>query len=128
MPVRPVVASLLAAALALATAPAAAAPRGAGAKPHPRIDVQADAECATCHRTETPQAVEDWEQGPHGAALVKCFVCHGSTGKDFRAVPVASAAACQGCHAKQVASLARRSVKDCFACHAPHTLSPDPHR
>lgn len=112
------------AALALAAALpslAAAAPR---ARAH--VDVQGEQECATCHRTGTPEAFGAWEASPHGVALVKCVVCHGSTGQDFRARPAATA--CVGCHAAQVESVSHRAVKDCFACHAPHALSPSPHR
>jgi hypothetical protein len=57
---------------------------------------------------------------------VTCVVCHGSTGKDFRAKPASTG--CGGCHAAQAASVSRRAVADCFACHAPHTLSAHPHR
>lgn len=89
-------------------------------------DVKGEQECATCHREETPAAFKAWEDSPHGLSLVKCLVCHGSTGKDFKARPDAST--CRGCHAAQVESLAKRAVKDCFACHAPHSLSPNPHR
>jgi hypothetical protein len=124
MPARAALA-LLAALAALAAAPPAAAARaGAGAGRHP--EVKGDAECATCHRTDTPQSFEAWERSPHGAALVKCVVCHGSPGAAFRAKPAATT--CQGCHAVQVASVARRPVKDCFACHAPHALTTNPHR
>ncbi len=111
------------AALALATAlPAlAAAPR-----PRAHPDPKGAPDCATCHRTETPEVFAEWEGSPHGVALVKCVVCHGSTGKDFRARPAATG--CGACHAAQATSVARRAVSDCFACHAPHTLSAHPHR
>jgi hypothetical protein len=122
MPVRPVVAPLLAVILSLAAAPSAlAAPK---VRTHPAV--KGDPECVTCHRAKTPQAFQDWERSPHGATLVMCVVCHGSVGADFRARP--AAAGCQGCHAVQVATLAKRSLKDCFACHAPHALTPNPHR
>lgn len=114
-------APLLAAAL-LAAPPALAAGRGKAAHP----GVPGDAECATCHRTRSPRAFEDWERSPHGVALVKCVVCHGSAGADFRKRPAATG--CQGCHPAQVASRATRPVKDCFACHAPHALTVDAHR
>ena len=118
---RPAVASLAAIALALALpSPARPAPRRA----HP--DVKGEQECATCHRAGTPDAFAAWEGSPHGIALVKCVVCHGSTGKDFRARPAASG--CVSCHPAEVASLKPRAVKDCFACHAPHALSTNPHR
>jgi hypothetical protein len=120
---RPMLAAALrtTAALALTAAlPALAAPR---ARAH--VDPKGEQECAACHRTGTPEAFAAWESSPHGLALVKCVVCHGSTGKDFRARPAADG--CGGCHSGAVESLAGRSVKDCFACHAPHSLSAHPH-
>ena len=110
--------------LLAAAAPALAAPKAGRAHP----DVAGEQDCAACHRDATPAAFTAWDASPHGVALVKCFVCHGSTGKDFRARPAAAAATCGACHAAQVESVARRAVKDCFACHAPHALSADPHR
>ena len=112
--------------LLLAAAPAALAAAKPAARAHP--DVAGEQECATCHREATPAAFTAWEASPHGLALVKCVVCHGSTGEDFRARPAAAAATCGACHAAAVESLAKRAVKDCFACHAPHALSAHPHR
>jgi predicted CXXCH cytochrome family protein len=68
-----------------------------------------------------------WEASRHGVALVKCLVCHGSTGKDFVRRP--SPERCRGCHGAAVdsaAALARKGL-DCFACHEPHSLSASPH-
>jgi hypothetical protein len=107
----------------LAALPALAGP-AARRGGHP--DVKGEQECATCHRGDTPEAFKAWEDSPHGLSLVKCVVCHGSTGKDFKARPDASG--CRGCHPAQVEALARRPVKDCFACHAPHSLASNPHR
>jgi hypothetical protein len=121
MSVRSVAARLAVAALLLA-----ALPSSAGARVRGHVPTQGEQDCAACHRTRTPEAFSDWERSPHGLALVKCVVCHGSTGKDFRARP--AAAGCGSCHAAQEASVARRSVTDCFACHAPHSLSAHPHR
>lgn len=105
----------------------AALPALAGvARPRAHLDVKGEQECATCHRGDTPEAFKAWEDSKHGLALVKCVVCHGSTGKDFRPRPDTSA--CRSCHAAAVEALAKRPVKDCFACHAPHSLSPNPHR
>jgi hypothetical protein len=119
-------AALILAAALLALA--AALPALAGAAPRARAhqEVTGEQDCATCHRTGTPEVFTAWDRSPHGLALVKCLVCHGSTGKDFRARPDTSG--CQACHATQVASVARRAVKDCFACHAPHSLAANPHR
>ena len=119
---RSTVAPFVLAALVLTAAlPAGAAPRRA--RGHVATEEQ---DCATCHRTETAAVVSDWERSPHGLALVTCVVCHGSTGKDFKAKPASTG--CGGCHAAQAASVSRRAVTDCFACHAPHTLSAHPHR
>jgi hypothetical protein len=127
---RSTVAPLAVAALLLAAAPpsrAAAPPsRGASARTKAHVDTRGEQDCAACHRTETPAAFADWERSPHGVALVKCVVCHGSTGRDFRPKPAATG--CGSCHAAQAESVARRAVADCFACHAPHTLSAHPHR
>jgi hypothetical protein len=119
-------AAVLRAATALLVA--AALPSGAAAAVRGRAHAPTAGEqdCAACHRTGTPAAFADWEGSPHGLALVKCVVCHGSTGKDFRAKPAATG--CGSCHAAQASSMARRAVSDCFACHAPHTLSAHPHR
>jgi len=115
--------ALCAALLLVAAAPRAAA---AGARARAHVDTAGEQDCASCHRTETPAAFAAWEGSPHGVALVKCVVCHGSTGKDFRARPAAKG--CASCHAAQAASVEKRPVSDCFACHAPHSLSAHPHR
>ena len=112
-----------------ATSAGAKAPRKAAARASARIvhpDVGGEQECAACHETGTPEVFQAWHGSRHGMSLVKCVVCHGSTGKDFaRRAP---AERCRGCHGDQVDSLARTGVKDCFACHAPHTLAANPHR
>lgn len=112
----------------LALLVAAALPSGASAaaRGRPHVPTKGEQDCAACHRTGTPAAFAEWEGSPHGLALVKCVVCHGSTGADFKARPVA--AGCGACHAAQATSVARRGVSDCFACHAPHSLSAHPHR
>jgi hypothetical protein len=101
-------------------------PAGRAARAHP--DTGGDQDCAGCHEQATPAAWKAWDAGPHGLALVKCQVCHGSTGKDFALRPAPER--CRGCHAAEldsVASLVRRGV-GCFDCHAPHTLAASPHR
>lgn len=106
-----------------------ASPAAARDRPHPDVgpaDASGDA-CQGCHATRTPEIVKQWEAGTHGLMLVKCFVCHGSTGKDF--VGHAAPSRCDGCHAAEVASVvpAKRSRKakaaDCFDCHSPHDLA-----
>jgi hypothetical protein len=86
-----------------------------------------DQDCAGCHEQATPAAWKAWADGPHGIALVKCQVCHGSTGKDFVLRPAPER--CRGCHAAElgtVAPLLKKGV-GCFACHSPHTLAARPH-
>lgn len=110
---------------------AAPGPRRAA---HPDVgqDNAPDA-CLECHAEATPQVVKQWEAGKHGLALVKCFACHGTVGKDFTVAPPASR--CEGCHPAEFATVrAARGAgpKACFACHAPHDLGArgkqDPHR
>jgi hypothetical protein len=109
----------------------------AAGKRHPALDPAGALEaCEACHAEATPAAAKDWEASAHGLSLVKCFVCHGSTGKDFQAK--GTAASCGGCHPAQavvaVPAKAKRAppAAACFACHAPHTLAvpegkPSPH-
>ena len=112
---------MLHAALSLALLLAAPPPKPAA---HPDVDVENGPDaCRSCHGEATPEVVKEWEAGPHGLMLVKCFVCHGSVGKDFTAAPRAQR--CLGCHAEKLAAVApARKVgpKACFACHAPHGL------
>jgi hypothetical protein len=107
-------------ALLLAASPALAAGKHPGGAA-PAGDPDA---CLSCHSEKTPEVVKQWEGGSHGLLLVKCFVCHGSTGKDFTARPTA-VEPCRGCHPSEVASVtpAKGKPQGCFACHAPHALS-----
>ena len=97
---------------------------------HPEVTGEKD--CATCHRPDLKASFKAWENSPHGLALVKCVVCHGSTGADFRKAP--DSRGCVGCHAVQVEKLEQlaeeedRPIKDCLACHSHHTLATNPHR
>ncbi|HTP26566.1 MAG TPA: hypothetical protein VMK12_13055 [Anaeromyxobacteraceae bacterium] len=118
----------------LTVAYAASANQGAATmqdQRHPDVEGSAET-CASCHAEVTPAVAKAWTEGPHGLALVKCFVCHGSTGPDFRRHP--DLASCAGCHAGEVRSttLAPGRIQDCFACHPPHALLPAkgkwPHR
>ena len=113
----------VAALLLFAALPTHAADR-ARARGH--VPVEGEQDCTACHRTGTPAVFTEWEQSPHGVALVQCVVCHGSTGKDFKPKPAASG--CGSCHPAQAESVAKRAVADCFACHAPHSLSAHAHR
>lgn len=105
---------------------------GAGRAVHPDVGAAEDAgRCATCHARVTPAVAQAWNAGPHGLNLVRCFVCHGSTGSDFVATP--NTDGCAGCHAAKVAEVAARTeAAGCFSCHAPHGLAvdgqPSPHR
>ncbi len=99
---------------------------GAG-KPRLHPDTGGDQDCASCHAQASPGVVKAWEDSRHGVALVKCLVCHGSTGKDFVRKP--GAERCRGCHGAEVDSIRALSAKGvgCFTCHAPHSLSARPH-
>jgi len=93
-----------------------------GNSEHP--EVEPGELCIDCHRDITPEVVDEWYAGSHGMNSVKCFVCHGSTGDDFAAVP--STDGCIGCHSDQIESMARPHMtgKDCFSCHLAHLLDP----
>ncbi len=97
---------------------AAAAPQAGPA--HLAVDTGLDT-CAGCHAEVTPRVTAQWRDGRHGMDLVACFVCHGSTGSDFRARP--QPAGCASCHPVQVASVTRDGVtRGCFGCHPAHAL------
>ncbi len=101
----------------------AARPEGSGEKiAHPAVE--GDTDCAGCHRDLHPEVVGDWTAGKHGLNNVKCFICHGSVGADFRATP--SATSCVGCHDSQVASMSNPAMegRSCYGCHTSHRLSP----
>ena len=91
---------------------------------HPDVTAErAVQDCHECHRRSTPAVVAEWERSPHGVALVKCLVCHRSTGQDFTRAPTPDR--CLGCHAAEVASVTRGRGQpaSCFTCHAPHALT-----
>jgi hypothetical protein len=112
--------ALLAFALLLPAAPEKA--RRAG---HPDVGAGNDADaCQSCHAEATPEVVKRWEGGKHGLVLVKCFVCHGSAGKDFTARP--GNRRCEGCHPAALAAVAparKGGAKTCSDCHVPHSLA-----
>ena len=111
---------------ALLPLPSAAAPAPAAAR-HPDVAAErAVQDCHECHRRSTPAVVAQWEGSPHGIAMVKCLVCHRSTGQDFTRAPTPDR--CAGCHAAEVASVTRGRGPPtrCFSCHAPHTLTAPP--
>lgn len=113
-------AALLGAGAIAACAGAKAAP-GGGAAAHPEVDTGLDT-CAECHAQVTPEVTAQWQASRHGLALVKCVVCHGSTGADFRARP--GSAGCAGCHPAEAAAASRAGAPArCFDCHAPHALA-----
>ena len=105
---------------------------GAHGKPaaaHPDVGENPSPDaCESCHLDATPEVESAWEEGRHGLLLVRCVVCHGSTGKDFVRTPAPGR--CAGCHAAEVASLApakgakrKGPPPSCFACHDPHRLT-----
>lgn len=111
--------TLSAAALLLLAAPLTAAPEEQAAPTEPaaeHVEVPAETTCTACHAEVTPQVHDAWYAGAHGVNNVGCFVCHGSTGDDFRRAPATGT--CAGCHPGQAAA------GSCFTCHPPHRLSP----
>jgi cytochrome c553 len=119
-------------ALAVFALPALAAPKGKAAGKHPKVESDPAVDtCVSCHADATPEVAKDWDQGPHGLALVQCVVCHGSTGKDFAPAPAPER--CQGCHPVEADSISRppgpraaargKRAQRCADCHAPHTLA-----
>jgi hypothetical protein len=118
--------------LLVAAAPARKPPPG-----HPDGRNPAPDACETCHAEATPEVLKAWEGSAHGLVLVKCFVCHGSTGKDFARAP--GAGRCEGCHPAESASIvpakgtkgAKAPAPGCFGCHDAHALTaegkPNPH-
>jgi hypothetical protein len=104
----------------------AAAPAKARRANHPEVAREAATEsCEDCHAGATPAVVEAWRASKHGLIMVKCFVCHGSTGKDFTLAPASQR--CDGCHPAAVASVTPKKggPRSCFDCHASHSLSVD---
>jgi hypothetical protein len=124
--------------LPLALALLLGSPALAAEKGHPDVGPDRSLEsCEGCHAEATPQVVKEWEGSKHGLVLVKCLVCHGSTGKDF--VVRTKAARCAGCHPVEAAAVvpakaakakgkaaAEPPAAECFACHAPHSLETAP--
>ncbi|HYG68318.1 MAG TPA: hypothetical protein VD838_11680, partial [Anaeromyxobacteraceae bacterium] len=121
MKTRPLGLSILLSALVVLTA-ACATTRGPSGTTratasHPDVGAAAATEaCATCHEGATPAIANAWAASAHGMNLVRCFVCHGSTGADFTASPATDR--CSGCHAQQAERVAARPESaSCFACH-----------
>jgi hypothetical protein len=114
----------------LAARAEAQAPAGSGMPQRPprnaprHPDAGQAVECAGCHADATPAALEAWSRSRHGLVLVKCTVCHGSTGADF--TRVAAPGRCSGCHPAEVESVAkaRLGAQGCFSCHPGHALLP----
>ena len=118
----PLLAVVLLAVPAAAAAQGTSRGKGGGRAAHPKVSGVAS--CEECHAEATPGPFREWKEGTHGINLVKCLVCHGSTGADFTRKPVANR--CLGCHADQVASMSGAPMKgkDCFTCHTAHSLNP----
>ena len=119
-----VTAALFSAVVLGACAGSRPAQRGAAAPvqgAHPEVDASV-LTCAECHVQATPEVAGQWQASRHGLALVKCFVCHGSTGADFRARPEPEG--CAGCHPVQAGSGMKGGAPTrCFECHPPHALA-----
>ena len=88
------------------------------------MEVEATDTCDGCHAEITPGIHADWYGSKHGLLNVKCFVCHGAVGEEFRLEPESDR--CVGCHYEQVQSLSTEMMegKTCFSCHPPHALGP----
>ena len=65
-------------------------------------------QCVGCHQRETPEAVTDWQKGPHGnrAEPVDCIACHGSRHAKSMA-RARKSAACVVCHGGDKSIVAR---------------------
>jgi len=66
--------------------------------------------CISCHDTETPGVVRQWQESKHAAVGVKCYVCHEAKEGDpagfehngFMVTTIVTPNYCVGCHDKQV--------------------------
>jgi len=71
--------------------------------------------CISCHDTETPGVVQQWQESKHSKVGVKCYVCHaakegdpsGYEHMDYMITAVPSPRYCEGCHDKEVQEYAR---------------------
>jgi hypothetical protein len=67
-------------------------------------------DCVTCHRTETPNIVTDWELSKHSSEDVDCSVCHGDghmSADDVANVLIPTPETCNECHETQVAQFSK---------------------
>lgn len=86
------------------------------------------ADCYECHKLVTPRVAQNWYEGKHGVALMKCFVCHGQPdGKGsvpFAVVPDPQSV-CRKCHEPAMKRMAKKFGldPDCYSCHPFHQNS-----
>jgi uncharacterized CHY-type Zn-finger protein len=62
-------------------------------------------DCITCHQTETPGIVTDWQLSKHSKNNVDCSVCHGelhTSAADVNKVMLPLPETCADCHEQQV--------------------------
>ena len=95
---------------------ATALPTLAAQKPAPAAAAQVD--CITCHRTQTPGIVADWEASAHSKSdpAIGCAACHGDQHRaadDVSKVKTVTAETCKSCHANRYDEFA--SSKHAFA-------------
>jgi len=62
-------------------------------------------DCISCHQTETPGIVRDWQLSKHSKNEVECSVCHGelhTSAADVNMVMIPLPETCADCHEQQV--------------------------
>jgi hydroxylamine dehydrogenase len=70
------------------------------------VSVVQAVDCITCHQTETPGIVKDWQLSKHSKNNVDCSVCHGelhTSAADVDKVMLPLPETCADCHEQQVA-------------------------
>ncbi len=69
------------------------------------VSVGQAVDCISCHQTETPGIVKDWQLSKHSKNNVDCSVCHGElhvSAADVNKVMIPLPETCADCHEQQV--------------------------